>query len=116
MYETTLEMIDTNFIIEQSNRFSYTIKKHTVVVLDNAKVHQSKQLIKMMTVWTKRKLFIFYLPPYSPHLNIIERLWKEIKARWLNEKNYQNDEQLFYSTKLILSAIGKSLKLNYKFV
>lgn len=116
VYGTTIETIDSNFIIEQLDRFSCTIKKHTVVVLDNAKVHQSKQLGKMQDAWSKRGLFIFYLPPYSPHLNIIERLWKEIKARWLNEKDYQNDEQLFYSTKLILDAIGKSLKLNYKFV
>ncbi|WP_201546755.1 transposase [Psychrobacter lutiphocae] len=26
-----------------------------------------------------RTRLIFYLPPYSPHLNIIERLWKEVK-------------------------------------
>lgn len=116
VYDTTCEMIDSHFIIEQLNRFSYTIKKHTVVVLDNARIHQSKQLLKMQQIWAKRQLFIFYLPPYSPHLNIIERLWKEIKARWLNEKEYQNYDQLFYSTKLLLSAIGKSLKLNYKLV
>ena len=114
MYETTYDMINSNFIIEQLNKFSLQIKKHTVIVLDNAKVHQSKAMKAIQQVWAKKSFFIFYLPPYSPHLNIVERLWKEIKARWLNEKDYQTDEQLFYSTKLILNAIGKSLFLKYK--
>ena len=62
----------------------------------------------------KRKLFIFYLRHYSPHLNMIERLWKEIKARWLQPKDCEDDQQLFYSAKLVLNAIGKDLSLNYK--
>ena len=64
VYETTYETIDSNFIIEQINKFSYTIKKHTVIVLDNAKVHQSKAMKAMQNIWAKRKLFVFYLPPY----------------------------------------------------
>jgi len=68
----------------------------------------------MQEVWAERKLFIFYLPPYSPHLNIIERLWKEMKARWIQVKDYENDDQLFYATKLILSAIGNELVLNFQ--
>ena len=68
----------------------------------------------MQEVWAKRQLFIFYLPPYSPHLNIIERLWKEIKARWIQIKDYDTDDQLFYTTKLIFNAIGKDLKINFK--
>jgi len=87
-YQTTSEMINTHFIIEHLDRFSYQIRKHTVIVLDNAKVHQSKAMLMMQKTWSKRGLFIFYLPPYSPHLNIIERLWKEIKARWLKPKDY----------------------------
>jgi len=68
----------------------------------------------MQKVWAKRELFIFYLPPYSPHLNIIERLWKEMKARWIQVKDYENDDQLFYATKLILNAIGNELCVNFK--
>jgi hypothetical protein len=51
------------------------------------------------------------LPPYSPQLNIIERLWKEIKERWFDIKNYEETDQLIYATKLVLFDIGKSLKL-----
>jgi transposase len=68
----------------------------------------------MRDVWAKRNLFIFYLPPYSPQLNIIERVWKEMKARWINEKDYQSADNLFYATHLVLNDIGKSLKMNFK--
>ena len=116
VFETTYDIIDSSFIIEQINKFSNTIKKHTVIVLDNAKVHQSKVFKKMKEVWAKKQLFIFYLPPYSPQLNIIERLWKEMKERWIDIKNYEETDQLFYATKLVLNEIGKSLKLKYKIV
>lgn len=111
---TTLEPINTSFIIEHLDRFSFQINKHTVVVLDNAPVHRSKSIQAMQKVWATRGLFIFYLPPYSPHLNIIERLWKELKARWLRPADYETSQQLFYSTQLILNAIGKNLFLNFK--
>lgn len=33
-----------------------------------------------------------YLPPYSPNLNIIERLWKFVKKECLYSKYYSNFE------------------------
>lgn len=112
-YTTTCEMINTHFIIECLDRFSFGIKKHTVIVLDNAKVHRSKAMLTSQEIWSRRGLFVFYLPPYSPHLNIIERVWKELKARWLTPKDYNNDQQLFYATQLILNAIGHDLSVNF---
>jgi len=114
VYQTTTQTITADFIMEQLDHFSFQLHKHTVVVLDNARVHQSKSIHQMQKVWATRGLFIFYLPPYSPHLNIIERVWKELKARWLQPKDYDSDQQLFYSTKLILNAIGKDLFINFK--
>lgn len=114
VYQTTTQTITADFIVEQLNHLSFQLKrKHTVVVLDNARVHQSKRMHQMQKVWANRGLFIFYLPPYSPHLNIIERVWKELKARWLKPKDYDSEEQLFYSTKLILNAIGNDLFINF---
>ena len=114
VFETTYETIDSNFIIELINNLSKTIAKHTVIVLDNAKVHQSKLFKQMKDEWAKKQLFIFYLPPYSPQLNIIERLWKEMKERWISVEDYLTTDTLFYKTKLILNEIGNSLKLNFK--
>lgn len=114
LYETTTENITSDFVIEQLDRLSFSVKKHTVIVLDNAKVHQSKKMKQMQKAWARRNLFVFFLPPYSPHLNIIERLWKEIKARWLRPEDYQEPQLLFYSLNRILNAIGKELYINFK--
>ncbi len=62
----------------------------------------------------KKEIIYFSLPPYSPHLNIIERLWKEMKARWIQTKDYETHDQLCYATTLILNAIGKNQFLNFK--
>lgn len=114
MYRTTQATIDSDFIIEQLDMLSLKIARHTVVVLDNAAVHRSARMAAMRDIWAGRKLFIFFLPPYSPHLNIIERLWKELKARWIQAADYASMQQLSYSLELVLMAIGKDLKINFQ--
>lgn len=44
----------------------------------------------------------------------IEMLWKEMKAGLIRVKDYDNDEQLFYATKLILNKIVNDLGINFK--
>lgn len=46
------------------------------VILDNAGYHHSKALIAYAD---KRGITFHYLPPYSPNLNPIERLWKLLR-------------------------------------
>lgn len=47
------------------------------IILDNAKYYRS-ELVKTFVKQNKRIKLVF-LPPYSPNLNIIERLWKFFK-------------------------------------
>ncbi len=51
-----------------------------VLVLDNASSHKSAALRH----WIERqheRLVLFYLPTYSPQLNLIERLWRWLKSK-----------------------------------
>lgn len=51
-----------------------------VLILDNARYQKCK------LVWHKAhalNIELLYLPPYSPNLNLIERLWKFIKKKCL---------------------------------
>ena len=66
--------ITSEQIADFLDKFSLAIKKETFIVLDNAKVHRSKLLKEMRKIWEKRGLFLFFLPPYSPHINIAETL------------------------------------------
>jgi transposase len=60
----------------------------TVVVLDNASIHVSTQVKAARPALRARRTFLYYLPPYSPELNDIERLFRTIKYDDLPERRY----------------------------
>lgn len=112
-FQTTQETMTSDFIVSFFDKLSFEINKLTVVVLDNASVNNSKKMKERMKYWQNRGLYICYLPPYNPHFNIIERLWKELKMRWLRPEDYKTADNLFLNTTLALSAIGKSLRIKF---
>lgn len=57
--------------------------KPTVLVIDNASIHTSNIILKKQEEWKEEGLTIFFLPKYSPELNIIEIFWRFIKYNWL---------------------------------
>lgn len=89
------------------------IEKKTVIVLDNASIHKARKVINLLSCWQKRGLFIFFLPPYSPQLNIAERLWKEIKEGWIKPADYIDADCLFYAINRISANIGEKLFLKF---
>ncbi len=56
------------------------------VVLDNAR-YQRCRLVQATA--TALGIDLLYLPPYSPNLNLIERLWKFTKKKVLYSKYYE---------------------------
>ena len=88
-------------------------ERNTVIVLDNASIHRSKTMKEMRPVWEGRGLFLFYLPPYSPHLNIAETLWRILKGKWIRPQDYESTDSLFYATDRALASVGTSLLVNY---
>lgn len=113
-FKTSTSNIDSDFIIEQFEDFSRHLKRTTVIVLDNARVHTSKKVQACRNFWEKRGLYLFFLPTYSPHLNIIEILWRELKCRWLRADDYGCEQGLFYQVTLALGAVGDSLRINFE--
>ena len=112
-FATTRHCIDSAFVVEQLDRLSFAIERMTVVVLDNARVHKSKRVQERRGFWQERGLFLFYLPPYSPQLNIAEILWRKLKHEWLQPGDYADAETLFYQTRQALAAVGSLLKINF---
>ena len=90
----------------------YTKFVRTVLVLDNASVHRGRKVKEKREEWAERGLFIFYLPPYSPQLNIAETLWRILKGKWIKPQSYQNAQILFDTTNRILEGIGKDYIVN----
>lgn len=60
------------------------------MVLDNAPFNRSK---KVRNLAKKLKIKLIYLPPYSPNLNPIERLWKFFKKKTLYNKYFETFEE-----------------------
>ncbi len=113
MFRTTTNTISSDFILEQLEQLSFSIRKVTVIVLDNAPVHTAKKIQARRKFWEARGLFLFYLPPYSPHLNIIETLWRKLKYEWLQPDDYASEQLLFYATTQALATVGRSLFINF---
>lgn len=97
LIETSRENITAQFIFEQFERCSFGLKNLTVVVLDNAQIHRARIIKERIGVWQQRGLYLFYLPRYSPHLNIVETLWRKLKYAWLTPPDYETRETLCYA-------------------
>ena len=50
------------------------------LVLDKARYHRCRLVMDAATALV---IDLLFLPPYSPNLNLIERLWKFVKKQWL---------------------------------
>lgn len=105
--------INSNFVIEFLDDLSLNIERKTVIVLDNASIHKAKKVTELFGCWQKRGLYIFFLPPYSPQLNIAERLWKEIKEGWIKPTDYIDADNLFYALNRICANIGNTLFMKF---
>jgi transposase len=57
------------------------------IVLDNARYYRSELVTEYLSTHTRIKLL--FLPPYSPNLNVIERLWKFFKKKTLYNTYYE---------------------------
>jgi len=51
--------------------------------------------------------------PYSPHLNIVETLWKRLKYSWIRAKDYANKETLHAAVSAILRAVGTDYRIAF---
>jgi transposase len=54
--------------------------KKVIMVLDNSRIHHAR-ILRPFLEKNKERLYFLFLPPYSPNLNKVERMWQ-----WLREK------------------------------
>jgi len=57
------------------------------VVLDNARYYRSKEVQEFLR--SHKRIRLIFLPPYSPNLNIFERLWKFFKKNVTYNSYYE---------------------------
>lgn len=75
-----------NLYLEQMSH-AFT-NEEIVIIMDQAGWHKSKDLV------VPDNIEIIYLPPYSPELNPIERLWKYMKTHFIHNRVFDSLKQM----------------------
>lgn len=88
--------------------------KLTVVIMDNAPVHRKAER-ENQAAWLLGRVWVWFLPPYSPELNLIEILWKKIKYEWLPWEAYASFKALRNALQEIFRNYGTELKYQVNF-
>ncbi len=68
-------------------------KRRLVLVIDNASYHRTKAIRQLLDDHSDH-VFVIWLPPYSPELNLIEGLWGYLKRSALNNYFFGEIEAL----------------------
>ncbi len=75
--------------LQQLRSASRGTQRRVVVITDNASYHHSR----LHRAWREKHAHHFaldFLPPYSPELNPIERVWKLTRRRCLHNRYFEN--------------------------
>lgn len=88
------------------------VSKPLTVILDNASIHHAHAIEHELAFLKKKKgLTLYFLPPYSPELNRIEKLWYLIKHKWLAFKA-RDAETLEQDVNNVLNHFGSIYRFN----
>lgn len=63
-------------------------RDYAVVIMDQAGWHKARALK------VPENITILYLPPYSPELNPVERLWAYLRSHYLSNRAYEGYQHL----------------------
>ena len=88
------------------------------IISDNARYYRNKELMEWLETTKIKPVF---LPPYSPNLNLIERLWKFLRKKVVNTCFYRKKEDFknailnfFKNIHLYQEELESLLTLNFR--
>ena len=84
-FKTYTGKFSSKVFIEFINRLIKQVKRKIFLIVDNLSVHKSK-MVKKWINGHKRKIELFFLPPYSPDINPDELLNQDLKTNIYKSK------------------------------
>lgn len=88
-FSLLLPFVNTEIMQLYLDEFSMSLGSEiAILIMEQAGWHKSKDLI------VPANLEIWFLPPYSPELNPVERLWKYIKQNTIHNQIYDTLKHL----------------------
>lgn len=96
---------DSNMVMTllKELRQNYPLDIRLIIILDNASYHHRKDV---GTLAEELNIELFFLPPYSPNLNLIERLWRFIKKKLLRNKYYPVFKEFINAARKLLNNLS----------
>jgi transposase len=89
--------------------------KKILLVCDNGRFHTTKAVQAFLEAH-REQIEVYWLPPYSPSLNLIERLWGHLKRTVLANVLYANMNDLVAAfRKGVRSLTGDREKMRFMF-
>ncbi|WP_152561112.1 IS630 family transposase [Halomonas sp. TG39a] len=116
VYHTTTDLVTTETVIEAFDQFVAKKDPDTfaIVVLDNASMHRSKAFRRKIVEWMSHRVHLVYLSAYSPELNLIEILWRQMKYAWLPLSAYLSFDRLCNAVYRLLGGYGADHAINFE--
>ena len=81
-----------------------------VVVLDNASIHTSKVMRRARHGLTALGIYLYFLPPYSPELNQIEPVFRQVKHQEIPQRSHVTRAGLRGAVELGFNNYGRKLQ------
>lgn len=101
------------FVEAVETRLLPVLRRPSILVLDNGPGHRSRLVKVRRAAWRARGLRLFFLPPYCPHLNRVETLWRLVKHHWLPAGAYANFATLRESVTTLLNTVGLDYRVSF---
>lgn len=73
---------------------TYRRSRPCVIVLDNYAVHHAQLVKDRIPALKQAGVSFFFIPPYSPELNLIEPIWRQVKHQDIPRRSYLSLEEL----------------------
>jgi transposase len=105
--------IDSHTVIHCFDLFHRQQQKPALVIIDNAPIPTSEDFAEELERWQKEGLYVKFLPPYCPELNLIEILWRKIKYEWLPLDAYLNFKTMTACLFEGLKGIGAKYRITF---
>lgn len=103
--------VTSQTVIDVLDDFADTIERPTVLILDNAPVHGSAKFESRVEYWSGHDLYVYFLPPYSPELNMIERFWKKLKYQLMPQDAWEYFTDLVACAKACIDNVGIAIPM-----
>lgn len=84
-----------------------------LIILDSAPAHRGEEIEEELEELEKIRVFVWFLPSYSPESNLIELLWRKIKYEWLPLDIYSDYQSMCEGLFEVLKGIGSKYCITF---